>query len=538
MPDKVTRRSVAKALGASSILALAGCTSDDGSSEPSDDSSASDADDPDEISTGGKVSYLTAELSPTLDPHRTQGFGTAEMDIPYNGLFSYDQNLDWNMDLATDIIIPDDTTYVFPLRDDITFHDGSQWNASVAKWNFERMLSDYADISNNFDRVSDIEESGEMEITIRLEEPFAPFLDALSSNALFVSRAAIEDEGREDEYMQKNPVGTGPFQFESWDQQSNILTYRSFDDYWRMDDDGNQLPYADEWEFKAIPSANTRFNAFEDEGHLLGSVPSQSIEDARNSERYRVESKLGRSNTIEFLSMNCNKEPFDDPLVREAIYYAIDAEGILGFSQRMRELAGPLPEYNWGNNPNLDAEYDPERAQSLLEEAGMGDGFDFTLTVWNSQPWRRDITTVVQSQLDEVGINAEIETLEVSTVLENVSNGDFEMYNGHWGGGGYIDPYGTLHTLFNSNGQFNYLSNYSSEEIDTLLDEALETTDQDSRQENYQKVEQMLFDAHPQVWYGTADLYVAHWEELHNVFPVAPSGYFPQFEKVWIEEDA
>lgn len=538
--ESIDRRTVVKMLSSASIMALAGCSSDTGNSESEDGwtqtSFPNTTVDPSEITPGGQITYFDSELSPTLDPHKTKGFGTTEMSIPYNRLFSYDQDLNWRHELATDINIPDNTTYVFPLREGVTFHDGSEWNASVAKWNFDRMLSDYADISSNLQSIEEVEASGKMELTLHLSEPFAPFLDNLVSNALFVSRAALE--GKENAWMQKHPVGTGPFQFDSWDTQNNVLTYKSFDDYWMSDEADNQLPYLDSWEFRAVPSATTRVQAFKDQGNYLGSVPAQNVSSIRDSKDYELASILGKSNTIEFLSMNTAKAPFDDPLVREAVYYAVDNEGILGFSPRMKKLTGPLPKTNWGSNPDLQAQYDPGQAQSLLEEAGMANGFDFTLKVWNSQPWRRETTTIVQNQLSQVGINAEIEVLETATVLEQVGNGEFEMYNGHWGGGGYLDPYGSLHTLFHSNGQYNHLCNYSNDEIDTLLDEALLTTDKDERQQKYQQVEKLVFEAHPQVWYGTARLLAAHYDEVKNVFPVVPSGYFPRFQKVWIDQQA
>ena len=532
-------------LGSASIMALAGCSSNSGAPTDTNDSPGGGTETDgtptatvarSEVTTGGTIKYFTASLSPTLDPHKTKGFGTAEMSIPYNSLFSYDQDLNWRHELATGIDIPDDTTYVFPLREGITFHDGSEWNASVAKWNFERMLSDYADISSNLAIIDEVEASGEMELTLHLSEPFAPFLDTLTSNADFVSQAALE--GKDDAWMQKNPVGTGPFKFDSWDTQNNVLRYTAFDGYWMTDEDDNQLPYVDTWEFRAVPSATTRVQAFKDEGNYLHSVPAQNLSAIRDSDEYKLASILGQSNTVEFLAMNTTKAPFDDPLVREALYYAVDNESILGFSPRMKKLTGMLPKSNWGSNSELVAQYNPEKAQSLLKEAGMSNGFDFTLKVWNSQPWRREVTTIIQNQLSQVGINAEIEVLEVTTILEQVGNGNFQMYNGHWGGGGYLDPYGNLHTLFHSDGQYNYITNYSSDEIDTLLDEALVTTDREKRKQKYQQVEKLLFDAHPMVWYGTARLYASHFDEVKNVFPVAPSGYFPQFQKVWIDQDA
>jgi peptide/nickel transport system substrate-binding protein len=536
---ELDRRDLSKIIATGSIASFAGCAGNNSGTEssPTDDNetetSQSTSADASAIVTGGELTFFASSIAPSLDPHQTQGYGTLEMYMAYDQLFSYDQDLEWSYELATDIQIPDDTTYVFPLRDGITFHDGSEWNAEVAKWNMDRLASDYSD--QNIQRIDEVEASGDMELTIHLTEPFAPFLDDLHSSAYFVSRAALE--GKEDSWMQKNPTGTGPFVFDSWDTQSNVLTFTANDDYWRRDDEGNQLPYVDTWEYRAVPEPSTRVNAYEDEGNYLHSVPSDSLDSLRDSSDYNVANTLGKSNTIDFFAMNTNVEPFDEPLVREAVYYAIDNEAIRGFTNALQELTGPLPSHNWGSNPDLEAQYDPERAQSLLEEAGMADGFEFTVKVWQSQPWRRQVTVVAQDQLSQVGIEAEIQVLEVATVLEDVNNGDFQMYNGHWGGGGALDPHGNLHIMFHSDGTYNTMTNYNTPEIDTLLEEAISTTDRETRAEKYQEAERLIFEAHPMVWYGAAKIYASHFDEVNNVTPVSPTGYFPDPKRVWIDSD-
>ncbi|WP_313692461.1 ABC transporter substrate-binding protein [Halorarum halobium] len=536
---KIDRRTLGKLVGSASIAGIAGCSgsSDPGTSEPSDPTQTTEPQrttaDPSQLTQGGELGFFQSEIAPSLDPHFTRGFGTLEMVIGYDQLFTYDQDLEWRHDLATDINIPDDTTYVFPLREGVTFHDGSEWNAEVAKWNFDRMRSDYSDVS--LGGIDEVEASGDMELTIHLEEPFAPFLDDLNSIAYFVSRAALE--GEDDSWMQKNPVGTGPFVFDSWNTQDNVLTFVANDDYWRTDDQGNQLPYLDSWQFRAVPEPSTMVQAYQDEGNYLHSIPADSLDSLRESSDHEVANSLGKSNTIDFFAMNTDEEPFDDPLVREAVYYAIDNEAIRGFTSALQDLTGPLPDANWGSNNELEPEYDPERARSLLEEAGRPDGFDFTVKVWNSQPWRRQVTTVAQDQLSQVGINAEIEVLEVATVLEHVNNGNFQMYNGHWGGGGALDPYGNLNIMFHSEGTYNTMTNYTDPEIDRLLDEAVVTPDREERAEKYKQVEELIFNAHPMVWYGAAKIYVSHFDEVNGVVPVSPTGYFPTPSTVWIDQD-
>ncbi|WP_135827370.1 ABC transporter substrate-binding protein [Halorussus halobius] len=547
--SNLDRRTLTKLLGSASITALAGCTGDgdDGAATTTDDGSAggetTDGEpaetetptDPSEIDTGGELTFFSSEIAPSLDPHDTMGYGAAEQYIPYDQLLSYDQNLEWQPELATDVEIPDNQTYVFPLREGVTFHDGSEWNAEVAKWNFDRLLSDYSPEAANFSYVDEVEASGDMELTIHLSEPFAPFLDNLNSSAYFVSRAALE--GEEDEWMKQNPVGTGPFEFESWDTQNDVLVYTRNDDYWKEDEAGNQLPYLERWEFRALPEDTTRLNAYQDEGNYLHGVPPESVSDLREDDAHELVSMLGQSNTIDFLTMNTQQGPFADPLVREAAFYAIDNQQLREFTTDIDELVGPLPESNWGSNSDLEAAYDPEQARSLLSEAGMGDGFDVTLKTYNNNPRRREVCTVAQQMLGEVGIEVELETLESQTLIQQMSNNEWELASLNWGGGGHLDPYGNLHTLFHTEGQYNWIANYQNEDLDELLDEALTITDREERADLYREAERMVFEDHPMIWFGRFETYVSHYDEVNNVKPIRPTGFFPEYRTVWVDQD-
>jgi peptide/nickel transport system substrate-binding protein len=543
--QKLDRRTVTKLIGSASVAGLAGCTGgndDPTSTETDTEEGTTDTDAPQttvdtsEIDTGGTLTFFESEIAPSLDPHNGMGYGTAEQYIPYDQLFTYNQDLEWRHELATDIQIPDNQTYVFPLREGVTFHDGSEWNAEVAKWNFDRLLSDYSPESANLSVIDEVEASGDMELTIHLSEPFAPFLDNLNSSAYFVSRAALE--GKENSWMQQNPVGTGPFKFESWDTQNNRLTYTRNEDYWKEDSEGNTLPYLDTWEFQGIPEPTTRLNAFQENGNYVHGVPTESVSQLRENDDYSLVNSLGQSNTIDYLTMNTQKGPFSDPKVREAAYYAIDNQEILEFTSETEKIVGPLPESNWGANTSIEPEYDPERAQGLLEEAGMGNGFEVTLKLYNNEPRRRQVCTVAQQMLGEVGINVELEVLETQTLIQQMSNNEWEFASLHWGGGGHLDPYGNLHVLFHSEGQFNWIANYQNDELDQVLNDALVTTDREERTSLYQEAEQLIFDDHPMIWFGRFKSYVSHYDDVNGVKPIRPTGYFPEYRTVWIDQDS
>lgn len=555
------RRNVVRVLGATGVVGLAGCSGtqdDDESSTDSTDDGAEDGGTPEDnggtstnstddgaedgatpeeqedIQMGGKVTKFAEGIVSSLDMHKNLGVGAGEQQIAFETLITYNDDLEFEPVLATDFSVVDNRTYVFQLRDGVTFHDGSEWNASVASWNFDRMQSEYSDVSGDVNMVDTVEESGDMEITIHLDQPFAPFMDTLAGKIYFVSRAALED--RENEWMQTNPVGTGAFQFSSWDQQNSVLLFEQYEDYWATDENGNQLPYLDEWEFRGVPEGQTRLNAFRENGNYVQEVPAESLEDLRSSDDFETQDALGVSNSIDYLAMNCRNGPFSDPKVRSAVYYALDNQEILDFLSNAEKTVGPLPDPNWGSNPDLEWETNQERARELLNEAGMGDGLDVTLKAWEGADVR-SLVTVIQQLLSEVDINVEIETLDAGTVVEQMYAEEFDMVHFAWGGFFRLDPHGNLHSLYHSESQFNVFGGYySNPEVDELLDEAVKITDRQERQSMYREAERLIYEDHPSIWWGRFIDRAANWDEVNNV-NIKPTGYYPRYQEVWLDQN-
>ncbi len=487
---------------------------------------------------GGTLRWAERKIAPSLDPQHNMGYGQLPQYLPFNGLFHYNPDtLKLEPELATSWEIPNNTTYIFHLRKGVKFQDGSDWNAKVAKWNFERMLSDYSQVKNRVDVIDKMEVLDNYTLKITLKHPFAPFLDNLATmGILFVSQKAVEEHGNE--YIQSHPIGTGPFEFVSWDKQKGLLTFKRFDGYW------GQKPYLDKWVVVEIPDDQTRLAALEkgdiDVDH---GVPTASVDNLIKAGKFNVFSVLAKSNTIDYLTFNCAKPPFNDVRVRKAVTYALDMPKIREFLGHVEPIYGPLPPASWGANPAIkDPPYNPEEAKKLLKEAGYPNGFDVTLKIWSNDSARANLAQVVQSMLAKVGIRVKIQVLEASTLIETMRKGgakaNWEFASLHWGGGGALDPNGNLRVLFHSTeGQYNWIANYRNIRVDKLLDEALLTTDQNKRKQLYQTAYTILVDEAPMVWFGRFVSYKAAAKYVHGIDRLAPTGYFvAQPETVWIEK--
>jgi peptide/nickel transport system substrate-binding protein len=458
------------------------------------------------------------------------GFGGFEKYVAFNTLIQYDQNLEFQAELAESWEIPDNITYIFYLRKGVRFHDGTEFNAEAVKWNFERMLSDYSQVRTLFDVIDTIELIDDYTVKIKLKHPYAPFLDLVASNALMVSPAAVEKMGNEG--FQKHPVGTGPFVFETLDRQKGELVFVKNENYWR-----ESRPYLDKIIIREIPDDQTRLFALQTgDIDYDNNVLTSNMDELRKTGNIKFVSILGKSNTIDFLTFNCQEEPFNNKKVRQAVSYALDQETIAQFIGHTELIYGPLPDTSWGSNPDKPVrKYDPEKARKLMIEAGYENGFSVKLKTWSNDPKRDDLALIVKEMLAEININVEIEVLETGTLFQQLMQNDFAFASMHWGGGGSLDPNGNLQLLFDSRSMYNWISNYRNIEVDTLLQQALEITDRSERQKLYWKAEELIIEDQPMIWFGRFVDYIAYSSKVHGVEPLKPAGYFPFPDEIWIE---
>src|SRR5699024_3591059 len=241
--------------------------------------------------------------------------------------------------------------------------------------------------------------------------------------------------------------------------------------------------------------------------------------------------------SLNYIGINVEKEPFDDVRVRQAVSMAVNKEEIIeGVYEGVGIPAiGPLAPLVFGFDEDVSGlDYDVEKSKELLAEAGYEDGF--TTTIWSDDNEERmDTAIAVQSQLDEIGIDVEIEEMEWGAYLERTANGDHDMFILGWSTVTSDADYG-LYPLFHSSqhgspGNRSFLDN---EEVDKLLEDARMATDQDERQELYSEVQELLVEEAPM-------LYLNHGEHLLGVndnvkdFTVDAQGIY-QFKQAYIED--
>jgi peptide/nickel transport system substrate-binding protein len=327
----------------------------------------------------------------------------------------------------------DGLTHTFQLREDVTFHDGTAFDADAVCFNFDRWYNlpesaQSGDLSYYYGALfrgfatgpdadaalySSCEATSPTEAVITLTEPFAGFISALSLPAFSMQSPTALEETQDDgaanvlttEYSTNNPTGTGPFQFEAWDR-GNAVSLSRYDDYW------GEVALVDEVRVVPIADPQARATAVEngevDGADLIGPADIAPLEDAG------MQVVARDPFTVLYLGFNQKQEPLDDLRVRQAIAHAIDKEAVASASlPEGTELATQfMPQTVAGWNDSVtEYEYDPDRARELLEEAGAdGATIEFNYPTDVSRPYMpspADTFNVVRSQLEAVGLNIE-----------------------------------------------------------------------------------------------------------------------------------
>jgi peptide/nickel transport system substrate-binding protein len=449
-----------------------------------------------------------------LDPHAVTAVNDFRilMNV-YDGLVRYASGtLEVEPALATDWSISDDgTVYTFTLRDGISFHDGSPFNAEAVVFNFERMLNEdhpYHDtgpfpLSFFFSSIESVEATGDMEVTFTLNAPYAPFLSNLAyPTGLIVSPAAVMEHGAD---FGRNPSGTGPFTFTEW-RSNEAVVIEANPDYW----DG--APELQAVVFRPITDANTRTAEMLAGGiDVMVEVPPVSLSEFQG-DGYTVHEQAGPH--VWFLILNALEGPFADVRVRQAANYAVNKEAIVNdvLEGTADVAAGPTPPaFAWAYNDALQPyPYDPDRARALLAEAGM-ENPEVTFYVTEGGSGMLDpvaMGTAIQADLEAVGFDVTIETYEWNTFLGEVNpglEGKADMAEMAWMTNDPDTlPYLALRTAaWPAEGGFNS-GYYSNPEVDALLEEARTATDQDRRAELYREMQVIVQEDAPWV-------FVANW---------------------------
>jgi len=399
--------------------------------------------------------------------------------------------------------------WTFDIREDVNFHDGSTLNAHAIKFNFERWMDQdnpyHAGTFNywaiNFNGFPGIVEQvnvlSDYKLEIVLNQPFAPFLSALTQGAFGI---ASPDAIRTfNDSLGTHPVGTGPFIFSKWENRT--ITLRKNDDYW------GQVPNVDLVVYETIEDGMERLEALKS-GHLhIADLDDIAVVE-NNLSDLDIKVMTRPSFNIGYLSLNMNNNYLKHNEVRRAIAHALDRNLMLhsAYNENSKNANSYIPPVLWGHNESILApEYNLELAQSLISPYNP-DQITLSLLVMNTPrtyfPDPVALGNYIKDSLELLGIQVKMRVEPWKEVIKLRDNGKYDMMISGWNGD-IIDPDNFLYTLFSSNNlesalSLNY-SNYSNPRVDTLLIQARQILDQDFRNELYREIQEIIQEDMPAI---------------------------------------
>lgn len=472
---------------------------------------------------GGRLARVLSTGPDSLDPARAVASETDRiLNNIYEGLVGVDARGRIVPRLAESFeVAPDGLAYTFHLRRGVRFHNGRPLAADDVKFSFERLMAPetrYKRI-DEWRAVRSVETPDPQTVVIRLREPYAPFLAALADpSASVVPREAVAT-------LATAPVGTGPFRFVEWVQESH-LRLRRFEDYWDA-----PRPYLDEVVFRFIPDPAAAVTAFlAGDVDVVGVLPDQlPLLQSPGARPSRL--VTGPANVVQVLALNHARPPWNKLEVRQAVAYAVDRQQLIDAVSQGRAVplySGLTPENEYFVPLDNPYPYDPARARELLARAGYPDGVRATLVVPSVYEFHVQTAQVLQQQLAKAGIRLQIQLVDWARWLSEVYAG--EQYEATIiGFTGKLDPHPELLRYHSRYGR-NFV-NFSDPEYDRLVDEAVRTADLSRRRQLYARAQRVLaekvaavFLVDPQVLLAVAadvygwEIYPNYVDDLRSVY--------------------
>ena len=454
----------------------------------------------------GTVRIATSLAPNSLQPAEATGIpDAAVIRTMFEGLVGF---LDGELvnELAESWSSNDDATvYTFELRPGVKFHDGTALDAAAVKAYYDWVL-DPASIGargrNQLKDISSTEVLGDLEFRINLSKPNGAFIYLLAvSNARIASPASLEAYGTE---VSRHPVGTGPFKFAAWDEGQRVVVEAN-PDYW------GGAPKVDRLEFVVVNNAATRVAMLQSgEVQFIEALPPQLVPviDAAPG----LEVVTTKTNFLRILQLNTTKEPFTDVRVRQALNYAIDKQQLVDVAVAglATVMTAPIPATVFGYAEQPAYDYDPERARSLLAEAGYPNGFDMKVLTFTGDEYRT-VGQVLQQMFEQVGVRMTLDQQERGALVDQIfkpvdENPTQAALVGATASTGDADL--AISTSF-IEASFPPASNnwsfYENDEVERLVAEARATGDQPRRAELYAEALGIIWHDAPWVFLYSPD---------------------------------
>jgi len=442
----------------------------------------------------------------------------------------------------------DGLDYTFHLRDDVTFHDGTRFDAEAVKFNFERIKEPKNALLASAE-LGPYESSTVLDpLTVRVHftRPYAPFLTNLSKPTLGIaSPAAVQKYG---DQFASHPVGTGPFSLQSITTGTEISLARNAGYHWAAAGSAHDGPaWLEHLTFKNVPEEATRVAVLQNgQADAADLIPPQNVREFKSSSEFHLlEQEMLNLNYSIYL--NVQREPWNDRRVREAFKRSLDLDAAvktiyLGTTKRAWSVLSPSI---FGYNQALENSWqpDPASAKRTLDELGwkpgpdgirVKDGKRLSLVFLDTQgnrEKRMDLLTLLRRQIHDTGFELRVDTEATGSYLEKAKTGDYDVLAGSL----FTPDPDALRRIFGSVGRppWTYFRGVDPE-LDTLLDQGASALTPEARVKSYAQAQQLIVDQVYAIPTYVLNYSVAAKNRVQGL--VIDAHGFPVFSDAWLRQ--
>ena len=428
---KRTRGKSLVALTAALALGLAACGGDtegddtpdagNGGGDTTSDGGDDDGDSTDGDSTGGTGEITVGVAYETTNYHPSNTSSALAMGTNWHvveGLYEFHMH-DYSVYAALaadeDPVQVSDTEYEVTLRDGAKFSDGTDITSEDVVTSFERSMAEGNIYVTMLDFIESVEAKDDTTVTINLHEPFSLVKERLAVVKIVPASAS-------DEELTSKPIGSGPWKYDSISDTEVVAVPNEHYN-------GSYPAGAETMRWNVLKDDTARTTAAQDGTiQVMENVPAENVSILEGA-GLTVEKKPGFN--LPFLLFNTSKAPLDDPLVRQAFFYAIDTEKLVSNAMSGEATAATsfLPESHPNyNEAEVQFDYDPEKARELLAEAGAEDLSITLLTT--DHPWIEGLSPQIRTDLEAVGITVSVQAEASASLYSNnldVDNPTFDV---------------------------------------------------------------------------------------------------------------
>jgi peptide/nickel transport system substrate-binding protein len=467
----------------------------------------------------------------TLDPRLYKNTSGGRIkELAFNGLVAIGPDYVPAPDLAEKWDNPDDKTWVFHLRQGIKFHDGTDLTANDVKYTYESVLdpSFNSPLRAFYLSVDKVDATDKNTVTFTLKDPFAPFLSYMDLGIVPQASGTKSDFGTK-------PIGTGPFKVDTWNTGDSI-DLSAFDGFYAG------RANLDRVRVKVVPDNSARVVALEsgDLDFVQSPLSPQDVAREQSAGKLKVDRTPAAGYT--YINLNTADPILSDKNVRQALSHLVNKQQIIDtiYKGIGKPANGPIVPGMWAYSADIPAyDYSPDKARQMLDDAGWKAGADgirtkdgqklnLVVRTHSEDPDRKQLIQVLQSEFQNVGIDATTNTVEFPAFFQDVQDGKYQV--GVIGWLNLSDPDRATFRQFTIDGSANY-GKYRNDQVDGLLKQARMTLDQTKAKGLYTDAVKQIVDDAPYIFVQYQE-YIAMYTTKLQGYVINPVANWLSFKSV------